>query len=66
MAREKTKAREVEGLPREASIVSDGQRWRWFQVVAVLVAASPLFFLLLPFSLLFLLVFVFLLSSFFW
>jgi hypothetical protein len=44
MAREETKARGVEGLPREASIVSDGQWWRWFQAVAVLVAAPPLFF----------------------
>jgi hypothetical protein len=44
MAREETKARGAEGLPREASIVSDGQRWWWFQAAAVLVAAPPLFF----------------------
>jgi len=44
MAREETKARGVEGLPGEASVVNDGQRWRWFHVAAVLVAAHPLFF----------------------
>jgi hypothetical protein len=43
MAREETKAKGAEGLPGEASVISDGQRWRWFQAAAVLVAADGFF-----------------------
>jgi len=43
MAWEETKAKGAEGLPGEASVVSDGQRWRWFQAAAVLVAANGFF-----------------------
>jgi hypothetical protein len=40
MAREETKAKGAEGLPGEASVVSDGQRWRWFQATAM-IGPSP-------------------------
>jgi hypothetical protein len=51
MAREEIKATEKgeEGLPGEASVVSDGHRWRWFQAAVRLLPFSAFFSIFLFF-----------------
>jgi hypothetical protein len=55
----------AEGLLGEALVISDGQRWRWFQAAAVLVAAEGFFPPVFPyFSLYFFFFFFSVLTSF--